>query len=136
MARLRELNKKILDRNIQEHEIENGLAALNDPITNFAFCRGILILYCQFLWDERTADNEKKWIDRDEKGDPVFAGNESLFLVDLRGGTFVVNPERRRHYFRARMDLFHVLLDFAHRKRRDILKPAFSKLKVAQDHAI
>jgi len=122
VASLKDLNQQVCNSAIV---LDNGLADIDDPIANFAFCRGILHRYCRLLW-KGGSDETVKWIDRDEEGKPAISRGQSDFLVDLRGGTFVVNPQKRRKYFKARMQLFCSLLDFAHRKRRTIIQKALA----------
>ncbi|MBU1702229.1 MAG: hypothetical protein KJ970_21185 [Candidatus Eisenbacteria bacterium] len=90
------------------------------PLIDFYYCRRLILDHCQTIWAHEEI-NHVKWISRAKDGAPILKKNHSRVLVDLRGGTFIVDPATRRKYFHARVHFFYKLLDYAHWKKRDLL---------------
>lgn len=101
--------------------IERAEDELGSANENFSFCRSALLRYFTKIWNS-DEDGKQRWIERDAAGDPILREQHAKYLVDLRGGTFVIDPAIRKEYFQARMQLFYSLLDYSHKARQTIIK--------------
>lgn len=79
----------------------------------FQFCRSLLLAYLKAIKDESDSDDKDRILKRNSAAKKSYA----RLLFDPRGGTYIIDPELRRHIYSIRSAFHMSLIDLSLREK-------------------